>query len=215
MGKMQNNLSMAFKVLGCSVNSTKTPCPTRDTIKVSPHYEQVLAVYRSLGGIMNDIPANLRTWDMIVDGIAVELDEMLHFNRYRQITLLSTAYNALPHFPLLEYRQYCLERELGCIKAGSYGGKWSNNSCEMQFGRASDTGSFDGNGSPRWKQRAFYDFIKDLSPLLIGVSLVRISIWDKVNVEGAYALIKDLLSKPVDEIAGQAILELVERRKPV
>jgi hypothetical protein len=81
----------------------------------------------------------------------------------------------------------------------------------LQFGKASNPGDLNGNGSPRWRQRAFYDFVKDLTPLLLGISVVRISIWDNVKVNGESILIKNVLRR-VDCNAGQAIWELIEKR---
>jgi hypothetical protein len=38
-------------------------------------------------------PLRLSAWDLEFDGIAVELDEHLHFNRYRGLTLKSPRYS--------------------------------------------------------------------------------------------------------------------------
>ena len=37
------------------------------------------------------------------------------------------------------------------------------------------------NGSSRWRQRAFYDFIKDLNSVIRKVPILRISIYDTYN----------------------------------
>jgi hypothetical protein len=58
----------------------------------------------------SSIPLNLRHWDMEFDGIAVEFDEYLHFNRYRSITLKSSVYEDLRGFPSDDYQRYCSER---------------------------------------------------------------------------------------------------------
>ena len=52
-------------------------------------------VYRELGGVLDKFPARLGQWDINVDGIAVELDEELHFNRYRTLTLNSSIFGNL------------------------------------------------------------------------------------------------------------------------
>ncbi len=47
-----------------------------------------MEVYSSLGGIEDVFPANhCKSWGIEFEGIAVGLDEQLHFNRYRGITL--------------------------------------------------------------------------------------------------------------------------------
>jgi len=54
----------------------------------------------------------------------------------------------------------------------------------MQFGNAGERGVLKGRGAPRWKQRAFYDFLKDVSGLIIGTQYVRVSIYDTVKYSG-------------------------------
>jgi hypothetical protein len=154
---------------------------------------------------------NLRSWDIEWNGIAVELDECLHFNRYRGLTLMSGSYALLRAFPLDTYQRFCTEYEDTCLQAGSYGGKWSNSSAEVQFGEASQPKDLGGNGSPRWKQRAFYDFVKDLSPLLIGVTVVRVSVWDTVLESGRRRTVEDTLKSP-SNVSCAALAALVQER---
>ena len=66
--------------------------------------------------------------------MAVELDEYLHFNRFRALTLEAPIYIKLAKFPLILYRKFCSTYEGRCLQAGGYGGKWSDkvpilNSC--------------------------------------------------------------------------------------
>ena len=133
------------------------------------------------------------------------------FVRCALVTLDSTLYTELPKFPLDEYRDYCRSNEDDCLKAGGYGGKWSNNSCEKQFGPASPPKDLAGNGSPRWKQRAFYDFIKDLSPLVTGVRIARVALWDSVDEAGEQRTVRDLLTSPMPE-SSMAIASLLRER---
>lgn len=193
MGQMENNLISKLRNVSSIVTSGKLSYPTLDAIKSSSYYEEVKNVYKSLGGILSEVPVNLRKWDIEVDGAAIELDEFLHFNRYRKITLESSVYKKLPKFPITQYMDYCKFYEADCISAGSYGGKWSNDSCEKQFGKASPLKVFTGVGAPRWKQRAFYDFIKDLTSLLFDFPLVRLSIYDKIFVNGSQKQLKEVL----------------------
>ena len=109
----------------------------------------------------------------------VELDEQLHFNRYRAITLGALAYTSLPRFPLLAYQQFCETKESACLKSGSGQGRWMNDSTEGHFGPSEARGDLSGSGSSRWKQRALYDFMKDATQLdQQGPRLARIGIWD-------------------------------------
>ena len=193
MGKMEDNLLSKLTNGGYNVSSGTIPYPTLEDIKSSIYYDEVKNVYLKLGGILPEIPVNLRKWDIELEGAALELDEFLHFNRYRKLTLDSHIYNNLPKFPLGLYRTYCSFNESKCIDAGSYGGKWTNDSCEKQFGKGSPPKLFTGNGSPRWKQRAFYDYVKDLTPLLYGGPLVRISIYDNVIVNVEERKVKEIL----------------------
>jgi hypothetical protein len=86
-------------------------------------------VYRKLGGVLPSPLLNLRAgWDIEFDRMAVELDEYLHFNRFRALTLESPIYIKLAKFPLTLYRKFCLTYEGRCLQAGGYGGKWSNKS---------------------------------------------------------------------------------------
>lgn len=182
-GRMQRALEQVLGSVG-TVSRKPLKYPKNADVAASDLRPEIERVYRALGGVLQSIPLNLRSWDLEFDGIAVELDECLHFNRYRGGTLKSAIYARLPRFPLGTYKRFCSEREDICFKNGSYGKKWSSPSSQSQFGLASQPKDLDGNGAPRWKQRAFYDFVKDLSPLLLGVKVVRVAVWDELaNVE--------------------------------
>ena len=81
------------------------------------------------------------------------------------------------------------------MKAGSYGGKWKNSSTDTQFKPSNEEGVLDGNGSSRWKQRAFYDFLKDVHGIVRGIPVIRISIYDTYKNES----IGSILSRYDDE----------------
>ena len=186
-GKMRGALERILSSVG-RVSRRPLKCPKSDDVAASDLRPEIECVYRSLGGILRSVPHfKLRPWDIEFDGIAVELDESLHFNRYRGVTLGSASYASLPCFPFGAYQRFCSEHEDICLKNGGYGGKWSNTSCERQFGEASQPGVLPEkvtemeHGAPRWKQRAFYDFVKDLSPMLIGVKVVRIAVWEETG----------------------------------
>ncbi len=215
-GKMQSTLK---RLLGAASSPTLR-FPRVDDVARSNHKHEIERVYRALRGKLTSIPLNLRAWDIEFEGIAVELDEYLHFNRYRAITLESASYKELTHFPLNNYCRFCKEREERCLRAGGYVGKWSNEGSEAQFGDASSPKDLSGNGAPRWKQRAFYDFIKDLSPLLIDVPVVRVAVWDTIVVDGRSKTVEEILTTmlrqpdltSVREAASNALKALVRER---
>jgi hypothetical protein len=105
-------------------------------------------------------------WDLLVDGVLVELDEQMHFNRYRTVTLELAAYRELPRFPRAAYREFCSSRETECRRHGWSSGAWTDPSSERHFGAPRPQGELRGAGSPRWKQRAVYDAMKDLTSLV-------------------------------------------------
>jgi hypothetical protein len=73
------------------------------------------------------------------------------------------------------------------LKAACWGNNWKNNSTEKQFVKSEENGVLTGNGSSRWKQRAYYDFLKDISGRIMKIPMIRISIYDdykNVTVDG-------------------------------
>jgi hypothetical protein len=208
MGRMQSRLEQLLGVK--DVRREEIPYPRLQDVMQSGRKDTIDDVYKRLGGILPNVEVNLRRWDMEFEGIAVELDEFLHFNRYRAMTLESDAYAELVGFPLKAYRDYCREFESRCLSAGGYGGRWTSPSCERQFGSASAPKVLEGHGSPRWKQRAFYDFVKDLSPLLLGVKMVRIAVWDRVN-DGIARTVQEALTQPT-ELSAIALRKLIHER---
>lgn len=217
MGKRENTLRRILEYIGISIEVGTLRYPKVNDVSQSYLYDEVKRVYRELGGCLKEIPLNLRKWDLELNGYAVELDEYLHFNRYRKLTLDSSVYDLLDRFPHEEYLKMCADHEEDCLRAGSYGGKWTNRGCEKQFGRGGSEGDLAGSGSPRWKQRAFYDFVKDLSPVIIGMPIARISIWDKVLLDGRLVLIGTLLDQQLilDKQlinAGNVLMPLIESR---
>lgn len=213
LGTRQDNLKWLLANAGYRVGVTDRPCLKRHTIEANLR-EEVRRVYQLLDGALDDFPMNVGHWDIPVGGVSIELDEERHFNRYRLSTLMSGLYSKLPKFPLSEYRSYCAQREAQCLAAAKYGGYWSNPRCIRQFGPQSSPGDLAPPGSPRWKQRAFYDFLKDLSPVVLGIPLARVSIWDDVPVKGANVLVNQiLLSRSLDAMPG--LVKLIEERAGV
>ncbi|HGF4015342.1 TPA: hypothetical protein ACF6X2_003511 [Burkholderia cenocepacia] len=166
-------------------------------------------MYRELGGVLAECPLRVGHWDIEVGDVAIELDEEQHFNRYRALTLESTCYGEMPAFPLANYRLYCERYESKCPAFGKF---WSSPSTIDQFGPASRLGDLKAPGAPRWKQRAFYDFLKDLAPEMVGTRVARVSIWDTVTVGSASVLLGDILDGRFKYDAAPAVVALIESR---
>jgi len=213
MGQMQNNLSTLLINGGWKAAERKYSKLTLEKIIDYGLYNEVKNTYLKLGGLQEIFPIRFGGWDMEFDTVVVELDEQRHFNRYRNLTLESTIYEQLPRFPLGLYKQYCSSYEEECLKSGGFGGYWTNESCETHFGTASIPKNLSGNGSPRWKQRAFYDYLKDICILTNNIPLVRISIWDSIPIEGRPELVMNILKKKKPE-GIKELQTLIQNRIP-
>lgn len=94
--------------------------------------------------------------------LVVELDEEQHFNRYRTLTLAATETLGLPWGAA--YLDYSARHETRLLPGWGTGKRWTNPSAARFFGEPSPPGDFTGHGAPRWRQRAFYDSVKDALP---------------------------------------------------
>ena len=160
--------------------TTKPPAPRLGDLAPS-HAAEAVALYQQLGG-MNPSPT-LRpgSWDLAVtyagDVLVIELDEELHFNRYREMSLDAPWYRNVSW--ARDYVAQCTRHERRCLDAGSWGKRWTTPSAEASFGPAGPTGQLAGFGAPRWRQRAFYDALKDLAAQSEACPpLARLSIYD-------------------------------------
>jgi len=113
-------------------------------------WAEIGRVYRQLGGILDLCPLQPGPWDLELAGVAVELDEEQHFNRYRALTLESTLY-ARSRFPVNVYRGYCHSYEGECLRKAANRGYWASPSTIAQFGPAGILRNLDPPGAPRWK----------------------------------------------------------------
>lgn len=190
MGKRQDNLIALLKTHTNKVDCEFIPKPQFQHYKDSKYYQELIRIYRSLGGKQNEIPFNIGKYDCIVNGMIVELDEENHFNRYRAITLKAGIYQNGKTLNLERYLDYCKTYEDKC---NTHGGYWSNNSTEKLFGKSNNNGNLNGEGSSRWKQRAFYDLLKDHIPLILDIPVKRISIYDTIILGSTRYKINDIL----------------------
>jgi hypothetical protein len=172
--------------------------------------QELLGLYRRLGGVEAHPTLRPGPWDLVFEGpVVVELDEELHFNRYRDLTLAASWGDRLPWTPA--YRIYCQNHEAECVAAGTWGKRWTNPSCERPFGAAGPAGDLADRGAPRWKQRALYDAMKDLAAVTTAeVRLARVAIHDIADG----VRLGDVLDGPVS-VSPTAIRALVEARTAV
>ncbi len=138
---------------------------------------ELLEVYYALGGLEATPTFRPGPWDLpFAAGLLVELDEELHFNRYRATTLRASWETRLPWAE--RYGVYCNDFEDDCVSAGCWGKRWTNPSTARMFS-GGPVGDLNGDGAPRWKQRALYDAIKDTAPLVgRGIRLARVATHD-------------------------------------
>jgi hypothetical protein len=178
----------------CSGNSIGSSIKANDLERMGLSNE-VRRIYEKLGGILLNVPLTFGGWDIILDGLVVELDEEQHFNRYRAMTLNSFIYHMEKGLNLIDYSRYCKENEEHCLRKSSWGNYWSNPSTEKQFGLPGVFGDLEGNGSPRWKQRAYYDYLRDVFAILYQIRLIRISIYDRLVQNGRIRTVGELLDE--------------------
>ena len=173
------------------------PGPKCDALIASSSIRDSLDVmYRALGGTQEEYPRRVGRWDLAFGDVLVELDEEQHFNRYRAQTLSSPIYHNCSAFVVVDYQTQCHHRERECV-AKCHGGYWTNPSCERQFGPADPIRTFREFGSPRCKQRAFYDLLKDASVVARSSIGVRFSIWESIRGISNPCMLVDILENKV------------------
>lgn len=102
---------------------------------------------RALGGRAGYTNFTSGKWDFATaDGLFIEFDEQLHFNRYRQLSDRLTWFRGVPWSTA--YLHYSSAHEDQCLKAGSYGRKWTSPSTEKMFGQAAPPGVRRETGHP-------------------------------------------------------------------
>lgn len=178
MGQRQ---TMLAEIVGGYWQTQLHAKPTRSDILASKYSDNIFQTYSALGGQLSEPPTKFGGWDVSTNSFIIELDEERHFNRYRLTTLQSPFYKTHKYFSNEDYQQYCKHKESLCLQAACWGKNWKNNSTEKQFSRSNIEGVLTGSGSSRWKQRAYYDFLKDIASKIIGVPILRLSIYDTYN----------------------------------
>ena len=172
---------------------------------------EVKRTYMRLGGILPEPPLSFGKWDISIDGFLVELDEEQHFNRYRASTFDSFIYHCENGFDSSVYSKYCAKYEIACIKKASWGKYWTSPSTERQFGSPGINGNLDGKGSPRWRQRAYYDYLRDVFALIKRIPVIRISVYDQIIVNGKICTAGNILSGSSQSELNE-IVKFIERK---
>lgn len=197
---------MLLTEAGLPVVDERPPAPRLEVLPPQVR-EDVLDLHRSLGG-GTGTPLRPGAWDLaLTNGAVVELDEELHFNRYRTATLERSWSRQLPWRDA--YMAMCRKHEAACVSAGSWGKRWTNPSCEATFGIAGAAGDLHSpGGAPRWKQRALYDAVKDAyAASRTGPRLIRLAVHDDVDGAPLGAVLRGTA-----QAAPEAVRELVRRR---
>jgi len=167
----------------------------------SSYFEEITNTYNSLGGASGMFPTRYR-YDIQSKDFIVELDEENHFNRYRKATLSNSSYQNLRTFSLKDYISYCDLYENKCRRDGKFG---DNPSAKGHF--SSKALNIVDIGFSRWKQRAFYDYLKDIAQSIQSKPLVRLSIYEEID---GYTIGKILDNAIVGKY--NEVLDIIESR---
>lgn len=177
-GDHQRALTQALTDAG--FEAAPPPASLRMDMLPTEAQARVMHIYRALGGIQERPTLTPTSWDCaLAGGLVVELDELQHFNRYRARTLEYAWALQIPW--RAAYLGFCAIHESACIQTKASSKFWSTPKTELMFGTPSASKSLDGVGSPRWKQRALYDAMRDLAALNGVVKLARVSIFDDIS----------------------------------
>ena len=165
--------------------------PNYVDFKNSRFHPFIMKVYRDLGGKKNDYPINFRGFDIKLKDVIVELDEERHFNRYRYETLNSPVYDNWKGFSVRKYKKWCNEYEENCLQSAHWGNSWQNKNSNEHFNISAKLSENKFSDASRWKQRAFFDYLRDVSSILMNVKLIRLSIYQRINYSSVTDLIKN------------------------
>lgn len=162
--------------------------------------QQLQEIYQDLEGIgdWQEIPVNIPAGIQLNDTRLV-IDDALHFNRYRAITLRAEFYESSSLFNLASYKRYCRAEETACLKQGKPIDRWTSRFAEAHFGKPSTPGDFFHTGSPAWRLRAFQDTLSDAAAKAGLFKLKRVSVHDRVLSNGQLQPLGSLLLSRTEE----------------
>jgi len=178
-GARASELTALLSQAGHVADAAKPRPPRLEDFRTNVSLE-LLSLYRDLGGSKDHPRLRPGAWDLSFDGVLVELDEELHFNRYRRRTVESGVGSTAPWASF--YLDASVRHEPECLRGGRWGARWTSRPTTNMFGQGAEPGNLDSpGGAPRWKQRALYDTMKDAAGLsLADVRFARLSVWDEV-----------------------------------
>jgi len=179
-GRRASVLADLLKGGGLVVDVTPPSAPRIDDLQPWMA-EDLFDLYRTLGGKLDRPALRPGAWDLSLDGVLIELDEELHFNRHRETTLRRPWAAALPW--TAPYLDMCRAREVECLRAARWGQRWTSQSSVRMFGGGGQPGDISSDaGAPRWKQRALYDAVKDaIAAQDEDTKVARLSVYDEVS----------------------------------
>jgi hypothetical protein len=188
------------------------PSMSWDDLEKNNLAQEVLIVYKELGGVLPKPSVKIDTWGLSLDACLVELDDHNHFNRYRRTTLQAESYDKLAFFPVDSYKNYCRKFEAECLKSGMTPNNWHSPKADRLFGAAGAIGDLSRNGATLWKLRAFEDYLKDLHAMIFPeFALMRVAVWEELLLGGKLTRLQDLLLSPTESEA-TAILNSFQRK---
>jgi hypothetical protein len=212
MGTQQRVLEAVL--LGAGWRTRTVPRPSAESLHAIGLSAEVTAIYQRLGGGGAAARVAPGGWDISTDPFVVELDEERHFNRFRRATLDSAVYDSNPIFDTDDYRRFCDDHEADCLRTAKHGGYWATPVSDREFGGSGPLGVIDGLGPSRWRQRAFYDFVKDAWSFATRLSLLRLAVWEMVDDEVQLTLgtLLSRLARKEEPQLARAVHDHVERR---
>jgi hypothetical protein len=186
-----------------------------DDLKESSYLIEARKCFYELGGKFTNPLVSMPLWDVELEkeekGIAIQLDEVLHFNQYREQTLRTSIYQDFKGLQVQKYLQHCQKYANECLKAGLAGELWTHEVAEKQFGKGENAGQLFGKGSPAWKWRAFQDYLQDISSLIFPIKIIRVSVWEELMIGGKLFKLNDILLNPQEQTS-KAFIQFMNRK---
>jgi hypothetical protein len=161
--------------------------------------------YEGLGGRNSAICLPRLRMDFAIDRHLFLVDDAVHFNRYRLLTLKNDLYQVFTFPWAVSYERLCRQQERACLQAGLQERIWNGPPLASKcFGKSEEFGDLSGNGAAGWKLNAYNDMQYDLISRLHGFKLVRIPVYETIMTGGSLKKLDQLLLNP-----GSATLELL------
>lgn len=216
MGRSGTRERALAAILGADSSAAAAPTMPRIGQLPAETLARILELFDELGGVGDLASCRPGGWDMVLpDGTVVEFDERQHFTPYRAATLAPRWAAEMPWTD--QYLELCREHENDAWASFLWAATPARRAAttpvpERLFGDPAPRGDYRDGGSPRGKQRAIYDAVRDALAANGDIALVRLSIYD--HVEGAPLGNALTSSDPVDRGALDALIasRTIDRR---